>query len=188
MEDLTRRQVARTAAWSVPVLAIAAAAPAAMASTTGQTCPGVFAGPAPSWLTSDGFNSYGDWRGEAAWYVTVALNFQSEQCGFGSNYAVTTDVSSVVAHTRRGGTTGTLSPLSYVGLDSFADRGQCADTLTMAMGGVGADDLYVTSVSFVYLVSGLPGQAPSPCSVPVTATLTYAGGSGNDASGSVVIS
>lgn len=189
MAELTRRQVARTAAWSVPVLAVGIAAPAASASTTDQTCPGVFAGPVGSWLTSDGFVSYGEWTGGAAWYIDLSLTFHSEYCGFGSDYATETAVSGVTVHTEQAGATGTRSPLAHTALNSFADHGVCADTLTMAMGGNGDADLFTTRVDFLYIISGLPGQGDTPCSVPITATLTYpAGAEGNDAKGSVVIS
>lgn len=189
MKDLTRRQVARTAAWSVPVLAIGVAAPAASASSTDQSCPGVLAGPAPSWLTSSGFSSDLGGAGDPVWYVEVALNFQNDRCGFGSNYDVTTSVSDVVVHTEQSGHTGTLSPLASTNLNSFANRGQCEDTLTMAFNSLGVADLYVTTINFVYLIGGLADQGDTPCTVPVTATVTYPGGAaGNDAKGTVAIS
>lgn len=189
MTQLSRRQVTKAAAWSVPVIAVASAAPAAAASEGAQACPGEFAGPVSSWLTSDGFSVQGELAATAPWYVYLDLTFHSSECGFGSNYGVDTQISGVVAHYRQGTKTGTISPLAYTRLNAFSDAGLCEDGISMNMGGGGgAEDLYVTMITFTYTITGLPGGTDEPCSVPVTATLTYTDGVGNDGSGSVVLS
>ncbi len=189
MSQLSRRQVTRAAAWSVPVIAVASAAPATAASDATSACPGEFAGPVSSWLSSTGFSSHGELADTAPWYVYLNLVFHSAQCGFGSDYGVDTSVSGVVVHYEQGTSTGTFSPLSYAGLNSFADPGSCEDKISMNIGsGVGAEDLFVTKITFTYMISGLPGGTAEPCTVPVTATLTYTDGVGNDGSGTVVLS
>lgn len=192
MADLTRRQVTKAAAWSVPVIAVASAAPATAASDSSPTCPAPYSGPVTSWLSSDGFTSYGDFRGGAAWYVSVHLNFQNAHCGFGSDYAVSTDAGGVVAHFAQGGRQWSESPtVAHTDLNSFTDAGLCGDALEVLLRtDGGAADLYVTQVSFTYLVYGLSGDTTAPpCSVPITATLTYPSGApGNDAEGTVVLS
>ncbi|WP_446665706.1 hypothetical protein [Flexivirga sp. B27] len=190
MTNPTRRQVARTAAWTVPVLAVAGAAPAASASTGNQACPGTFAGPVGSWLSSTGFDSFGAWNGGASWYLDINLTFASAGCGFGSDYGVETAAADVVTHYEQNGATGTKKPaLVHTGLDSFSDSGVCSDKLILVMGGLGEPDLFVTKVNFLYTVSGLPGQGDTPCTVPVVATLTYpAGAEGNNSQGAVTIS